>query len=80
MLDAAVAALPKNTTSPVWRIRGIFFFAVAFDDLKLCNSGLDPHRDIPVEVLHVVLLGFIKYLWRDAVNNRIGKAEDKKNC
>ncbi|KAJ7929641.1 hypothetical protein B0H13DRAFT_2228460 [Mycena leptocephala] len=34
-LDAAVAALPEDTTSPVWRIKG--------------------H---PVEILHVVLLGF----------------------
>ncbi|KAI6111303.1 hypothetical protein F5141DRAFT_1188430 [Pisolithus sp. B1] len=31
-------------------------------------KGLNPHQDTPVEVLHVILLGFVKYFWHDAIS------------
>jgi len=39
-------------------------------------KGLNPHSDTPVEILHVVLLGFVKYFWRDAIHRL---KDDQKN-
>ncbi|CDO75864.1 hypothetical protein BN946_scf184833.g15 [Trametes cinnabarina] len=40
-------------------------------------KDFDPHLDTPVEILHVILLGFVKYFWRDAMS-RLKDAEKEK--
>lgn len=32
-----------------------------------------------MEILHVVLLGFVKYFWRDLVQNQLKNKDEKKN-
>ena len=47
--------------------------------LTISIAGLDPHKDTLVEILHVILLGFVKYLWCDLVQNQLGNKKEKKD-
>ena len=59
--------------SPVWRIKGKNHMYI-IKKYSYKETGLDVHQHTPVKVLHVVLLGFVKYLWCN-VMKRISKIQ-----
>ncbi|KAI5983240.1 hypothetical protein EDC04DRAFT_2874173 [Pisolithus marmoratus] len=48
--------------------------AVSFMSPVWRIKGLNPHQDTPVEILHVILLGFLKYFWHNAIS-RLNNAQ-----
>jgi hypothetical protein len=77
-LAAHLATLPANVFSPVWRLKGSVLRLSSGVAANFFLPGLDPHADTPVEILHTVLLGFVKYFWRDTINNQLKNNSDKK--
>ncbi|KAJ3899459.1 hypothetical protein F5879DRAFT_993759 [Lentinula edodes] len=68
-----VAKIPENTSAPQkQRLVDNFVAENIPSDPNVFSpvwriKGLDPHRDTPVEILHVILLGFVKYYWQDVI-------------
>ncbi|KAJ6632502.1 hypothetical protein B0H10DRAFT_2251960 [Mycena sp. CBHHK59/15] len=74
-LDRIFAISSKKGRKKVQKQADIAALLCTFpDDITSPVWHLNPHQDTPVEILHVILLGFVKYFSRDAVA-RVNKSD-----
>ncbi|KIJ35215.1 hypothetical protein M422DRAFT_181081 [Sphaerobolus stellatus SS14] len=63
--------------NPLLTFKGKSCFTMLINECLWLLIGLDPHCDTPVELLHTILLGIVKYVWHNV--NQIWSDFDRAN-